>query len=317
VIGLWKKDLKSQPPGLRSPHQPSQSARTRGPLWQTAWLKRVFVVPSIIVFAAIMLYPFVQGVVYSFRQGSLVQLGGFVGLRNYMLVLQQDDFRNSLVFTAVFAAGTIVGSYIIGLVLALLLNAHLPAGALLRGALLLPWIIPSVVAAQGFRWLFNQQAGPIDGFLNAVGLPTIPFFSSASWAVVAVVVVKVWRSVPFMLISCLAALQTIAPELGEAAAMDGASRVSWFRYIAWPHIAPLSLLMFVMMAIFAIQDFETPYLMTQGGPGSATTSLMVLAYTNTFVRQSVGQGTAVAVFALLVLAVLGTTLLRSRRNELA
>jgi len=286
-------------------------------MWQAARLNRAFLLPSLVVFAVTMVYPFVQGIVYSFRQGSLIQLGGFVGVRNYVAVLQQDDFRQSLVFTAIFALGTIVGSYTIGLGLALLLDAELPAGGLLRGALLLPWIIPSVVAAQGFRWLFNQQSGPIDSLLGSYGLPQIPFFSSAPWAVFTVVLVKVWRSVPFMMISCLAALQTIAPDLGEAAAVDGASRINWFRYIAWPHIAPLSLLMFVMMAIFAIQDFETPYLMTQGGPGSATTSLMVLSYTNTFVRQSVGQGTAVAVFALIFLAILGLPLLRSRRSELA
>jgi ABC-type sugar transport system permease subunit len=131
------------------------------------------------------------------------------------------------------------------------------------------------------------------------------------------VLVKVWRSVPFMMVSCLAALQTIAPELGEAAAMDGAGRLSWFRYIAWPHIATLSVVMWVVMAIFAVQDFETPYLMTQGGPGSATTSLMVLSYQDTFVRQSVGQGTAVAMIALVVLGVLGTIAMWKRQRDSA
>ncbi len=293
---------------------PGQRSR-RGVLARAERVNYVFLAPSLIVFGVTLLYPFVQGIVYSFRQGSLIQLGGFVGLRNYATIFQQDDFRNSLLFTAIFALGTIVGSYVIGLGLALLLDAQLPASGSLRGALLLPWIIPSVVAAQGFRWLFNQQSGPIDGFLVAHSLPQVPFFSSASWAVFTVVLVKVWRSIPFMMISCLAALQTIAPELGEAAAVDGAGGVSWFRYIAWPHIAPLSVVMWVMMAVFAVQDFETPFLMTQGGPGSATTSLMVLSYQDTFVRQSVGQGTAVAIVALVVLAVLGLILLRTRPRE--
>ena len=277
------------------------------------WLPYVFLAPSLLVFVLIMGYPFLVGLSYSLRSGSLLSLGGFVGLDNYAQLLQDAEFQRSVVFTAIFTVGTVVGSYAIGLGLALLLNSEVAGRGLYRGALLIPWIIPSIVSTQSFRWLMIQN-GPVEGLLHALGLPSIPFFATPGWAAFTVTLVKVWRSYPFMMVSCLAALQTIDPNLTEAAAVDGAGRVAWFREIAWPHIAILSVVLWIMMAIFSIHDFETIWLLTQGGPGTATMNLMVLSYNYTFIADNVGYGAAVAIFSLLVLMGLALLLLRSRRR---
>jgi len=280
------------------------------------WLPYAFLAPSLLIFVLIMGYPFIVGLSYSLRGGSLLDLGGFVGLDNYAQLLQDPDFQHSVVFTAIFTVGTVVGSYLIGLGLALLLNAELAGRGLYRGALLIPWIIPSIVSTQSFRWLMIQN-GPVDVMLHALGLSSIPFFATPGWAAFTVTLVKVWRSYPFMMVSCLAALQTIDPNLTEAAAADGAGRIAWFKHIAWPHIATLSVVLWIMMAIFSIHDFETIWLLTQGGPGTATMNLMVLSYNYTFIGDNVGYGAAVAIISLLVLMALALLLLRSRREVVA
>jgi len=299
----------------------SGRARRRGVLTRAPRFSRserlsyAFLAPSLLVFALIMGYPFVQGLAYSFRGGSLLALGGFVGLDNYSQLLQDPEFQNAVVFTAVFTIGTVAGSYLIGLGLALLLNAEIAGRGVLRGALLIPWIIPSIVSTQSFRWLLEPQNGPVDALLQHLGFQPIPFFATPAWATFTVTLVKVWRSYPFMMVSCLAALQTIDPNLGEAAAVDGAGKTAWFKHIAWPHIATLSIVMWIMMAIFSIHDFETIWLLTQGGPGFATENLMVLSYKYTFIVQNVGLGSAAAIVSLVVLMALAVLLLRSRPDQ--
>ena len=142
----------------------------------------------------------------------------------------------------------------------------------------------------------------------------IYFLSDSNWAMVAVIVIKIWRSFPFMMLSLLAALQVIDGTLYEAGKLDGANSWQLFRHITLPHLKNISIVQAILMIIWSINDFETPFLLTQGGPSNATENLILLAYRYTFGRNDVGRGAAVALLTLLILTVLATLIMRQQRR---
>src|SRR6266516_3852290 len=231
-------------------------------------LPYMLLVPSLLLIILIDLYPFLTAVVYSLQNGSLLAPGTFVGLQNYISTFTDPEFQYPVVFSAIFAVFSVVGSYLLGLGLALLLIL-----------------------------------GPIF------------FLSNTKWAVVSVIVIKIWRTFPFMMISLIAALQTIDTSLYEAARMDGAGRWASFRSVTFPGIQNISIILWILMAIWSVNDFETPFLLTQGGPSNATESLMILAYRDTFARNSVGSGSAVAFISLIILMILAIVMMRLRNRE--
>jgi ABC-type sugar transport system permease subunit len=266
--------------------------------------------PSLALILLINAYPFLTGFLYSLRDGTLLKTGDFVGLANYAALLRMEDFQYSLQFSALFALCNVVGSYVIGLGLALLLNQDMPGRGFFRVALLLPWIIPSIVSIVSWRWMIADQNGLFNQALGLLNLGPIYFLGSSDTAIFSVIMIKIWRSFPFMMVSCLAALQSIDRDLYEAAEIDGAGRWQSFRDITLPQIAGISVVMWVLMTIWSVNDFETPWLLTQGGPSNATENLIILAYKYTFTRNDVGIGSAIAVVSLIILMALAIFLLR-------
>jgi ABC-type sugar transport system permease subunit len=179
----------------------------------------------------------------------------------------------------------------------------------------LPWVIPSIVSVASWRWLIADQNGLVNQALNLVGLGPIFFLSTGDWAMFSVIMIKIWRSFPFMMVSCLAALQSIDRDMYEAARIDGAGRWQSFRDITMPQIFGISVVMWILMTIWSVNDFETPWLLTQGGPSNATENLIVLAYKYTFTRNDVGIGSAIAVVSMIILMALALLLLRKQRGE--
>ncbi len=272
-------------------------------------------IPSITHNVNKILYPLATGLYYSLNEGSLLKLDGFVGLDNYLALLSMPDFRHALVFSAIFAVCSVFGSYIIGLGLALLLNQELPGRGFFRVALLLPWVIPSIVSIASWRWLIADQNGLVNQVLALAGVGPIFFLSTGDSAMFSVIMIKIWRSFPFMMVSCLAALQGIDRDMYEAARIDGAGRWQSFRDITMPQILGISVVMWILMTIWSVNDFETPWLLTQGGPSNATENLIVLAYKYTFTRSDVGIGSAIAVVSMIILMTLALLLLRKQRAE--
>jgi ABC-type sugar transport system permease subunit len=278
-------------------------------------LPYALLIPSITLIVIIILYPLATGLYYSLNEGSLLKLDGFVGLDNYLALLSMPDFRHALVFSAIFAVCSVFGSYIIGLGLALLLNQELPGRGFFRVALLLPWVIPSIVSIASWRWLIADQNGLVNQVLALAGVGPIFFLSTGDSAMFSVIMIKIWRSFPFMMVSCLAALQGIDRDIYEAARIDGAGRWQSFRDITMPQILGISVVMWILMTIWSVNDFETPWLLTQGGPSNATENLIVLAYKYTFTRSDVGIGSAIAVVSMIILMTLALLLLRKQRAE--
>jgi multiple sugar transport system permease protein len=282
---------------------------------RTEWLPYWLVVPSLALIVAINLYPFVTGFLYSLRDGTMLKEGSFIGLNNYVALISNPEFHRAFLFSVLFALGGVFGSYVVGLALALLLNKDIPARGFFRVALLVPWIIPSIVSVISWRWMINDPSGLLNLALHQFGFEPIYMLSTESLAMFSVILVKIWRSFPFMMLSLLAALQTIDLTLYEAGQIDGAGQWATFRYITFPHLRDLSIVLWILMTIWSVNDFETAYLLTGGGPSNATENLIIIAYRYTFRRNDVGSGTAIAFVTLVLLMILSLVLLRRQSVE--
>ena len=277
-------------------------------------LPYLLLLPSLALIFLIELYPFINGVSFSLHKGSLLGTGPFVGLDNFLRLFNSPDFYNSLWFSFIFAFWNVVMSYLIGLALALFLNLDFPGRGFCRVALLVPWIVPAVVSIVSWKWLIADRGGLVNIILNSIGIGPIYFLSNSGWAMVAVIVIKIWRSFPFMMLSLLAALQVIDKTLYEAGKIDGANSWQLFWHITLPHLKNISIVQAILMVIWSINDFETPYLLTQGGPSNATENLILLSYRFTFGRNDVGRGSAIAILTLIILMILSTIIMRQQRK---
>lgn len=274
----------------------------------------ILIAPALLMVVVINLYPFLSGLWYSAHSGSIVQIGGFVGHQNYARLFESGEFWNAFRFSLWFALFGVTGSYILGLLLALLLNQDFPGRGFLRAAMLLPWIIAPVVSVVSWRWLLSHQDAFANQLVMAMGFSPIPFVSDPEWAQVTVIALKIWRSYPFMFVSLLAVLQSIPNELTESAEIDGATALQRFRYITVPFIRTMSIIMMILMTIWHFNDFETIYLMTRGGPSRATENLVVLAHRYFFIRNDIGAGAAIAVISLVIMMSLAAVLLHINRK---
>ena len=286
-----------------------------------AWLKSsnsfpyLLLAPSVAMIVGVIAYPMILGFLYGFTDSTMLKQGHFIGLENYIDLLAAPDFRNALLFSLIFALFNVIGCYALGLGLALLMNEELPFRGFFRVALLLPWIVPSIVSIVSWRWLIADQNALANQIIRAFGGSPIFFLSDAGWAIAVVIVIKIWRSFPFMMLSLLAAIQGLDRTLYEAAAIDGASRWTSFIYITMPQLKNISIVLCLLMTIWTVNDFDTPWLLTQGGPANATENLVLLAYRYTFGRNDVGMGSAVSFTTLIILMVLIVFMLRAQRER--
>jgi ABC-type sugar transport system permease subunit len=275
----------------------------------------LLLLPSLILMIVVIGYPMIQGFWYSFTNGSLLKAGKFVGLRNYGKLLSDPSFWHALRFSLYFAVANIIGCYSLGLGLALLLQKDFPGRGLFRVLLLLPWIVPSLVAIVSWRWMINDDKALFNQIIVLFGGDPVYFLSSSNWTIAMVIIIKIWRSFPFMLLSLLAALQTIDRTLYEAADIDGATKWQSFRHVTMPAISGISVVLCLLMTVWTVNDFDTPWLLAQGGPANATENLVVLAYRYTFARNDVGMGAAVSFVTLAILMVIFAVVLRLQREK--
>jgi ABC-type sugar transport system permease subunit len=289
-------------------------AQRRKPPFQP--LPYLLLLPSVTLILIIEFYPFINGVSFSFHKGTLLGTGAFVGFGNYLRLFSSPNFYNALWFSFIFAFFNVLISYLLGLALALFLNQDFPGRGFCRVALLIPWIVPAVVSVVSWKWLIADRGGLVNVLLGSIGVGPIYFLSQSGWAMVAVIVIKIWRSFPFMMLSLLAALQVIDRSLYEAGRLDGANHWQLFRHITMPHLKNISIIQAILMVIWSINDFETPFLLTQGGPSNATENLILLSYRYTFGRNDVGLGSAVAILTLIVLMVLSTVMMRQQAKNI-
>ena len=260
------------------------------------FLGAVLMLPAAAILLLFLAYPLGLGVWLGLTDTPIGERGHFVGLANFVS-LAHDTVFWLVVFNTIFY--TVVASclkFALGLYLALLLNRRLPFKALLRAIVLLPFVVPTVLSAIAFWWIYDPQfsiiswalikAGVIDHYIDFLGEPW-----HARWALIAA---NVWRGVPFVTITLLAGLQTISPSLYEAAALDGAT--SWQRFwsITLPLLSPISAVVMTFSVLMTFTDFQLVYAITRGGPINATHLMATLSFERAITGGHLGEGAAIA-----------------------
>ena len=294
----------------RGPGAP-RARRERSPLGRAGLTLAAFALPSLILLVLLNVFPVVYAILQSLQQGtpsSLPWETPFVGLQNYVDVLTSAQFWQSAIFTVIFTVVGVFGSWLVGLGLALLLRTRIPGGGVFKVLLLLPWIVPVVVSATSWNWLVATPQSPVPVLLSLIGVGDANFLGDPVLAQVVVCIFKVWISFPFMMMMMSSALASVDTNVYEAAKMDGATGWQAFTGVTLPIISRSTYISWVLMTIFCVNDFPTIFLLTQGGPVNATTSLIVLAYQYAFQNLQTGPATAIALMMTAVLVVVSTVL---------
>jgi multiple sugar transport system permease protein len=283
------------------------SARTyaqRQPGWfarlldNKAFLIIVCLAPALGLLGVFLTYPLGLGVWLAFTDTTIGQRGVFIGLENFQYLLKDPLWWNAVFYSVFYTAVATVGKFALGFWLALLLNNHFPFKSLLRAIVLLPWIVPTVLSALAFWWIYDPQFSIISYLLvDVLGVrdSNIDFLGTPWSARFSLIVANIWRGIPFVAISLLAGLQTISPSLYEAAMLDGATAWQRFRFITLPMMMPILAIVMTFSIIFTFTDFQLVYAITRGGPVNSTHLLATLAFQRGIAGGELGEGAAIAV----------------------
>lgn len=265
----------------------------------------LFMLPLILAVAVFLVWPIAEAVRLSFVRYNPLRPDDqpFVGLDNYLFVLEDPLFWESFWQAIVWTGWSTVLQAVIGVGLALLLHQPLKGMNAFRGLLLFPYIVPTVVIALNWRWLFNSEIGIVNHLLMSAGVidERIAWLSTPTMAMTSAILLNVWKYTPFVVIVVLARLQTIPTELYDAAKVDGAGALRRFRDITLPQLAEVLAVVIVFRTIWTFNKFEEIYLLTRGGPGTSTYNLALYAFDQSIANLRMGVGAAAGVIMLLLL----------------
>jgi multiple sugar transport system permease protein len=261
--------------------------RSAGPRHRLgAWLDReetlgyVLVTPLVLLLLGFVAYPFAIAVQFSLSDRTLAEPGRFVGIENVWNLWDNQIYRQTVRNTVIYALAATILKLGAGFALALVVNERLPWKRLLRSAILLPWIVPTVLSTMAWLWLLTPNFSVINWVLVRAGVSRtgLPWLTDPNLALFSVILVNTWRGIPFFTITLLAGLQTIPGELYEASAIDGAGKWQRFRFVTLPLVQPILLITVVLSVIWTFSDFQVVYGLTQGGPMNSTHVLATLSY---------------------------------------
>jgi multiple sugar transport system permease protein len=256
-----------------------------------------FMLPAAAVLLLFLAYPLGLGVWLSMTDTMIGREGVFIGFENFEYLWDDSVFWLSVFNTFLYTVTASVAKFALGLWLALLLNRHLPFKAFIRAIVLLPWIVPTVLSAIAFWWIYDSQFSIISWALKEVGLidSNIDFLGAPNNARASTIAANVWRGIPFVAITLLAGLQTIPQSLYEAATIDGASAWQRFRYVTFPMLTPIIAVVMTFSVLFTFTDFQLIYVLTRGGPLNATHLMATLSFQRAIPGGDLGTGAAIAV----------------------
>jgi multiple sugar transport system permease protein len=280
----------------------------------------LFILPSLIGFIAFFAYPAARSLVISFQKWNLLTEPQFVGFANYQTIFEDERFWRSLQITVTYVLWNIPLQTVLAVGIALLME-RVSNSALLRGIMILPWLMPNVVVGLLFLWLLDPSLGIVNVFLNAVGIGRQGFFGLPEQAIATIAGVNIWRHMGYTAILIFAGLKTIPKALYEAAAVDGANSWTKFWRITLPLLRPVLVFVVVTSVIGSFQVFDTIAVTTGGGPAGSTRTIIYYIYQEVFERRiSMGTATAASVVLFVILVtvtVLQTRYLRAGRSDLA
>jgi len=279
------------------------------------WLERegvfswLMVAPPIAFLVALVGYPFFYGIWLSLQNRPVAKAGEFIGLDNFVHAWHDPVFRLVVINTIVYTVATTILKMVGGLGLALVMNQNFRFRNLTRALLLLPFIVPTVLSTIAWQWILDPAFSVINWALVYTGLanPGPSWLGNPDLAMFSLIIVNTWRGLPFYAITLLAGLQTISPELYEAATIDGATTWQRFRHVTLPLLKPVIFIVTMFSVIFTFADFQLIYVLTRGGPANATHVFATYAFDIAMGAGQFGQGAAIALsmvppLALIILA---------------
>jgi multiple sugar transport system permease protein len=260
------------------------------------FLGLLFMLPAGVLLLLFLTYPLGLGTWLGFTDARVGRAGHWIGLENFQYLVEDSVARLSLFNTIFYTVVASAAKFALGLWLALLLNRHLPFKSFFRAVVLLPFIVPTALSAIAFWWIYDAQFSVVSWALERMGLihRYIDFLGDPWNARLSTVAANVWRGVPFVAICLLAGLQTIAPSLYEAAALDGASPWQRFRYVTLPLLTPIIAVVMTFSVLFTFTDFQLIYVLTRGGPLNATHLMATLSFQRAIPGGNLGEGAALA-----------------------
>jgi len=263
----------------------------------------IFLVPSMTVLAVILFYPLAYSLGLSFYNYYLpVPRTTFVGLDNFRFILGDDAFWEALGVTARFTGAAVTIEVVLGIAVALLLDARIPCRRFVTTVVLLPMAITPAVAGLLMRWMFESNWGLVNYFLGLVGVRGPGWTGDPVWALWSIVLADVWQNTPFVILVVYAGLQSVPVEPLEAAMVDGASRAQTLAHIVFPFLRPLVLFVLIIRSMDAFRIFDQVFVMTGGGPGTTTQTITFYNYVMAFRQLRMGRASALGVITLLILS---------------
>ena len=315
-------ETRAAPGGVspaRAAAPPAQGARRRR-AGRERLVQALFLAPAALYLALFFGYPVVKNVLMSLQEYTTRTFftgeAPWVGLANYATAIGSNLFGPAMLNTALFTVGSIAGQFAIGLALASFFRKRFPLSGFLRSMLLLPWLLPLIVSSATWRSILDQDSGILNGFLRGIGLISepIPWLTSPSVALIAVVLVNIWVGIPFNVTILYGGLQEIPEELYEAGAMDGATGWKAFWHITWPNLRPVVSVVLVLGVVYTLKVLDIILGLTNGGPANATQTLAVRSYQESFVGFQFGVGAAFSNILILISLVFAVVYLRLNRR---
>lgn len=280
--------------------------------------KLLFVLPAAAFLVLFFGYPVVKNVTMSLQEYTsrtfFTGEAPWVGLANYVTIFSSNLFVPSMINTALFTVGSIAGQFAIGLALAVFFKRRFPLSNFLRSMLLLPWLLPLIVASATWRSILDQDSGVLNQAIGVFGLAPVPWLTSPGVALIAVILVNIWIGIPFNVTILYGGLQDIPEELYEAGALDGATGWAAFRHITWPNLRPVVSVVLVLGVVYTIKVLDIILGLTDGGPANSTQTLSMRSYQESFVSFEFGLGAAYSNVLIIVSLLFAIIYLRANRR---
>ena len=268
-----------------------------------------FLAPCIIYVFIVRILPAFVSFYYSLSSWNILNSEkplSLIGFQNYINIFQDTGFYNSLKITLIITVVATIIELVLGLILALIVDQKMRFKSAIRATLLIPMFITPVVVGTIWYILFHDTIGPINFLLSLIGVGHINWFSNTTTALVTIIVSDIWQWTPFIFILLLAALQSIDPNLYEAAEVDGASNLKKFRFITLPMLTSTMIIGAIMRSMDAFREFDKVFVMTGGGPGKSTEVLSFYIYKQAFTFYEMGYASALVIVSLAILSVIYT-----------
>ena len=296
---------------------PARAPRRRSGQW-AAW---GFLTPVVMYLIAFYAYPLYRNLDLSLRDYTVRSfvMGGapFTGFDNYVKVLTDPTFVPALAHTVVFTVASLAVQFAAGMALALFFNQHFRLSATLRALFLAPWLLPLIVSASTWSWMLNSDSGVVNAALHSVGLAPVNWLTSPDWSLLSVIIANIWIGIPFNLVVLYSGLQTIPPQIHEAAALDGVTGWQRFWWVTFPLLRPVSAITLLLGLIYTLKVFDIIWIMTKGGPTDSSTTFATWSYRLGFgnLLPEFGPGAAVGNLLIVIALVFGLVYIRAQRKQ--